>query len=727
MRVKPSTPATRNASVRGRLIGIPIALAVLVVSQSAATANAQAVDRSELRAERATTPPKLDGILDDAAWAREPLALDEWVSYNPLRGEPAKQRTSVWVAFDNDAIYFAFRCFDDEPSKIRTTITRRDNAWNDDWIALSLDSTRTGQVAYHLFVNPSGIQMDALNTGKNEDSAPDFVWQSAGRVDDQGYVVEMRVPLQSIRFRGGSDVKMGILFFRHNSRMGVSWSWPAIAPGQWVFESHAPLVFSELHQPRVLEVIPSVVVSRNQARQTTEAWASPTSNGDLGASVKYGLTSTIAAEATINPDFSQVESDAFQVEVNQRFPVFFDEKRPFFMEGLGVFDLAGQGDDASMQKSVHTRHIVDPDAGVKLTGTAGRQTFAVLSAADASVPASDKLFTIGRALRNYGTGQYVGALVTDTEHGAEYNRVAAADARFRHGQNFTWDAALLHSTSQSADGQASSGSGAQVKGTYNTRRLLAMNFVEHFDRGFQMDTAFLNRVGVTRTWNYGEVNFYPAGEFGWIKRIAPFTWTTLADDRTQGGTEFQVMPGIRFNFVRQGQLRLDYERGHETFASQRFRTGRLHADGRVLITRWLNITGTLERSPAIYYDPADPFGGTQTNRHLALDWQPSARLAHNLSYDFVRFDRTTGANVYSLHVINLKNTYQFNARFFLRAIAQFDSSKRQVLGDFLASYELAPGTVAHLGYGSVLERVDRRPYTPTARALFFKVSYLAHL
>ena len=702
-------------------------LALLVSSQFTGSANAQAVTTPDLHAERATTPPRLDGVLDDAAWAHEPMPLEPWVSYNPLRGEPAKQRTSVWVAYDTDAIYFAFRCFDEEPDKIRTTIARRDNAWNDDWIAVSLDSTRAGQTAYHLFVNPSGIQMDALNTGKNEDSAPDFVWQSAGRIDDQGFVVEMRVPLESIRFRGGDDVHMGVLFFRHNSRMGVSWSWPAIAPGQWVFESHAPLVFGELHQPRVLEVIPSATVSRNQARAANEAWSSPSSKADMGASVKYGVTSTVTLEATVNPDFSQVESDAFQVEVNQRFPVFYDEKRPFFMEGLGVFNLAGQGDDASLQRAVHTRQIVDPSAGLKLTGTAGCQTFALLSAADASAPGANRLFTMGRALRNYGNGQYVGALVTDTEHGADYNRVAAADARFRIGQNFVWDAALLHSDSHNATGQASSGNGAQAKASFSTRRLLMMNFVEHFDRGFQMDTAFLNRVGVTRTWDYAEVNFYPTGDFAWIKRIAPFGWTTLSDDRMQGGTEFQVMPGLRFDFVRSGRLRVDYARGHETFAHQRFDTGRLHADGRAQITRWRHISGTLERSPSIYYDPAEPFGGMQFNRNLGLEWQPNARLAHNLSYDYVKFNRAAGDRVYTLHVVNLRNTYQFNSRFFLRAIAQFDSLKRQVLGDFLASYELVPGTVAHVGYGSVLESVDRRPYAPTTRALFFKVSYLARL
>jgi uncharacterized protein DUF5916/cellulose/xylan binding protein with CBM9 domain len=706
----------------------PVMLSAVLTGTLASTAASQTPPPVELHGERAASAPKLDGVLDDAVWARDPIALEGWASYNPLRGEPARQRTSVWIAYDDEALYFAFRCFDEEPSKIRTTITRRDNAWNDDWIGVSLDSTHAGQVAYHMFVNPSGIQIDALNTGNNEDSAADWVWQSAGRVDTQGYVVEMRVPLQSIRFRGGADVRMGVLFFRHSSRMGVSWSWPAIAPGQWVFETHAALMFSELRQPRVLEVIPSVTASANQTRELPQPWPGVAARGDLGASVKYGITSTVTLDATVNPDFSQVESDAFQVEVNQRFPVFFDEKRPFFMEGLGLFNLAGTSGDGSMRTAVHTRRIVDPSTGVKLTGTTGRQTFALLSALDDS-PAgdTDELFTIGRVMRNYGNGQYIGALVTDTESGREHNRVAAADVSLRHSAHFSWSASVLRSDTRTPEGDSLQGNGGQAKYEYSTQRVLVIGQAEHYDRGFRMDTAFINRVGLSRGWQYEEVNFYPAAQYGWIKRIAPFLWNALGEDRVQDGSEAILMPGVRFNFVRQGNLRLDMSRGHETFAGRRFATGRAHADGRAQITRWLNVGGTLERADAVFYDPADPFAGTQFTRSLNLDWQPNARLAHNLSYDFVRFERSTGEKVFTVHIVNLRNTYQFTPRFFIRAIAQFDSEKHRVLGDFLASYELMPGTVAHAGYGSILESINSGRYTPTARALFFKVSYLARL
>jgi hypothetical protein len=443
--------------------------------------------------------------------------------------------------------------------------------------------------------------------------------------------------------------------------------------------------------------------------------------------VKYGLTSTVTLDATVNPDFSQVESDAFEVEVNQRFPVFFSEKRPFFMEGLGLFNLAGTGGDSSMRTAVHTRRIVDPIVGAKLTGSAGRQTFALLSTADASVPGDrQKVFTIGRATRNLGQGEYVGALVTDTELGAEHNRVAAVDFVLRHGQNFSWNGAMIYSDSRSPSGEASSGVGSQASYSYNTRRVNLAGQVEHYDRGFQMDTAFVNRVGLTRGWQYQEVQFYPDRRYPWIKRIAPFLWVTRAQDRVQGGTEQFVLPGIRFNFTRQGNLRVDFGRGHETFAGRRFTTGRTNVNGGAQFTRWLNVGGSVSRGPGIFYDAFDPFGGTETSRGIQVGLQPNANLSHNVSYNFVTFERPDGTRVFDVHVVNLRTTYQFTPRFLIRAIAQFDSARRRVLGDFLASYELSPGTVVHAGYGSLMESATTtQPYEATARAFFFKASYLA--
>ena len=175
---------------------------------------------------------------------------------------------------------------------------------------------------------------------------------------------------------------MGILFWRRVSRAGISVAWPPLEPGKWVFEKQAPLAFGEL-QPRLIrEVIPSTTYARNEQRQAPSQWGGADNQGDVGISGKYGITSTVTLDATVNPDFSQVESDAFQVEVNQRFPTFFSEKRPFFMEGSGIFTLAGQGNDNSLQAAVHTRRIIDPVFGAKVTGSLGRWAFGSLSALD---------------------------------------------------------------------------------------------------------------------------------------------------------------------------------------------------------------------------------------------------------------------------------------------------------------------------------------------------------
>ena len=189
----------------------------------------------------------------------------------------------------------------------------------------------------------------------------------------------------------------------------------------------------------MLEAIPNVTYSLNQNRANPQDWGSAASKVNAGLTVKYGITSSVTLDGTVRPDFSQVESDAFQVVVNQRYPIFYSEKRPFFMEGMGAFDLAGSGGDGNMRTAVHTRRIIDPVYGLKLTGTMGKLAFATLSASDqapGNVDAGDphfkerKSFNIARALYSLGKGSYAGALFTDTEFAGGHNRVMAGDVSF---------------------------------------------------------------------------------------------------------------------------------------------------------------------------------------------------------------------------------------------------------------------------------------------------------
>ena len=693
--------------------------------------------RTEFRIFRVEQPPKIDGDLHDEAWSGEPLETTDWLSYNPLYGTKMPQRTEARITYDDRYLYFAFHCIDSEPEKIRSTISRRDNVFSDDWVGFSLDSTGTGQTAYHLFVNPNGIQMDALNTpASGERFEADLVWDSAGKRTDDGYDVEIRLPLQSIRFRGGENVTMGILFWRKVSRTGISAAWPDMPPGQWVFNRHAHVIFPELKQPRLMEVHPSVTQSLNQLRSTTNGWNKAKGQADVGMSVKYGLTSNITWDATVNPDFSQVESDSFQVQVNQRFPTFFSEKRPFFMEGMGLFNVAGTGGDGNMITAFHTRKILNPDWGSKITGTAGKLTFGILNASDASptdignrgavVVGQDKVFNVGRVTYGLGQSNYFGGILTDTEHAGRSNRVAGGDfsIRFKAKQNLS--ATFLESRTGVAEKGAGHGSAAQVSYGFSDRKYAFSTQVEHYADAFQMDTAFFNRTGFTSGWAYAERNFYPKDTAkAVVKRFTVFVWNKYGRDEIQNGNESFSLVAIRANFTRQGFLRIDHGWGREPWLNRTFDNERTLITGSVQIYRWLNVSGNFNQRMATFYDAVNPFQGKSLNTNAGFTLQPNRHFSQSANYNRVRFDRaSTGERVYTVNIVNTRTTYQFNKHFLVRALEQFDSSRRRLLTDVLGSYEFVPGTVFHAGYGSLLEKDTPDGYRTTSRSLFFKASYL---
>lgn len=702
----------------------------------------------QMQATRLTKAPTIDGILDDEAWVGAPLPAGTWLSYNPLHGDTLPHATTVWAGYDAEALYFAFRCDDPEPARIKTSITRRDNIWSDDWVGLSLDALGTGQVSYHLMVNPSGIQLDMINTiAGSEDTSPDWIWQSAGRVNERGYSVEIRLPLQTLRFNGGSDVQMGVLFWRRVSRLGVSVAWPALEPGKWVFQKHARLGFADLQPRPTREFIPSATYSRSQERETPSTWTPGGGDPDVGFSAKWGLTSTVTLEATANPDFSQVESDAFQVEINQRFPVFFSEKRPFFMEGAGLFNLAGNAQgDAAMLYAVHTRRIVDPIVGAKVTGSAGRVTFGTLTAVDQAPGRTadredplfgrEKLFQVARAQVSLNRGSYAGALATVTELAGRTNLTGGTDLslNFKGANRLTAFVLGSHTEGPEHEGR-SAGLATQLKYGFSSRRVGLQTQFEHYDRSFAMDTAFLNRVGFTSGWTYADYNFYPdKNRYPWIRRIVPFTFLSTGRDRVEEGDEYVAVGGVRLNFTRQGFFRADRLVSQEAWQRQEFERSSWRMSGQVQVFRWLRPYANINWGTSVFYDQENPFVGRSVSGRVGATVQPGGRFSENVEFSRNIFDHpVTGARVYTVNVVNTRTTYQFSKEFAVRAIAQYESQRHRVLTDFLGSYEPRPGTVVYAGYGSLYEKRDYRApdwiddegrYLATRRGLFLKASYL---
>jgi hypothetical protein len=250
-----------------------------------------------------------------------------------------------------------------------------------------------------------------------------------------------------------------------------------------------------------------------------------------------------------------------------------------------------------------------------------------------------------------------------------------------------------------------------------------------------MSTAFINRVGITSGWGYAELSFYPdKTRYPWLRRVSPFSFTQGGRDRKAGGNDLVQVSGIRLRFTRQGFLRFDRIDGFETWVGRRFDRGSWRTQGEVQLYRWLALDGQHVFGRAVFYDPVEPFQGSVQDIRVGSTLQAGGRLSQRLEYRRVAFDhQSTGEHVYDLDIAYSRTTYQFSRQFFIRAIAQFDSSRYRVLTDFLSSYELRPGTVVYAGYGSLIERRDyvdgewipgRGEYDTSQRGLFFKASYL---
>jgi hypothetical protein len=248
-----------------------------------------------------------------------------------------------------------------------------------------------------------------------------------------------------------------------------------------------------------------------------------------------------------------------------------------------------------------------------------------------------------------------------------------------------------------------------------------------------MDTALYNRTGFTSGWTYGELDFYP-GEMSVVKKFYPFYWSKYGRDQLQNGNERFVMTGLRVATTRQGFFDIDYGRGLEPWVSQRFKTNRINSFGNVQLFRWLNLSENFQRRYATYYDPVSPFQGKTLSGSFGITLQPNQHINLNTQYNGVRFTRVSNdEHVFTVHIVNVQGTYQFDRHFRVRAIEQFDSSQRELLTDLLAMYELVPGPVFYAGYGSLFERPSLQAgmpnlfgngYLTTSQGVFFNAYYL---
>jgi len=704
----------------------------------------------KLHSIKVSISPKIDGSLDEEVWQEPPTVDDIFITYNPSDGEVLPQKTRVWVAHDEDNLYFAVHCHDTEPDRIKTSVTKRDNMFSDDWFGIALDALGSRQCLYEFFVNPSGIQGDLYNTpASGENSAPDWVWYSGGTLVEDGYTLEIHVPLKSIRFKHGENVGMNILFWRRINRLGMSGAWPQIDPGSGLYNSATEVKFDRLSRQLLLEFLPSVTYGNIWDRQTPDAWSEGDGQVEAGISGKVGITSASTAEFTVNPDFSQVESDTFQITRNRRYPIFYSEKRPFFMEAGDQFDLVGSVNN--LWTAVHTRKIVDPVWGTRLTGDLQKFSFAGLVAADRwpgrALEEENNFYRdqkahymIGRGKYGLGGDNYLGFLYSGKELGDYHNRVLALDSILRFGKAHRLKANIITTTTQDPQTDESYGGNAyNAQYIYSTQSFFGSIGLEKYDRDFQMDTAFYQRTGIFYTDLWLVPTFtIKSDRLPWLKSIQPVFATSYTHDYHTGMNDRYLNIGANINTLLNGQFTVAWDIiRDESWEGTTYDTGGFWGGGSIQALKWLNLGFSYTFDTPIYYNEQDSFGGRRRLLEPALTFQPMKTLSLRLSYQYTDFDRRdSGEDVYDYHIFYSRGTYQPNRHLFFRALLQYDSDLDVIMGDLLASYELVPGTVLHVGYGSLHENIawdavnrrwfndlQMREFYHKSQSFFVKCSY----
>ncbi len=693
---------------------------------------------------------RIDGKLDEPVWSQATRLTGFW-QYQPVDGRPAEEETEVLVWYAPDAIYFGIIAHDRNPTAIRATVADRDNIDNDDYVVLDLDTFHDRRRAFFFAVNPLGVQADGVRSeGAGQvsslipgstDKNPDFTWDSKGRITDRGYEIEIRIPFRSLRYPGGGPQTWGFNVTRVVKRTGYTDTWTDVRRANASFLGQEGAI-GGLHDMRhgvTVEAQPFVTATADgNLDGVSGKFVREDVNPDAGLNLRLGFSS-YALDATVNPDFSQVESDQGQVTVNERFALFFPEKRPFFLEGIELF--------GSPQTLVYTRRIVNPKAGAKLTGKFGQLGVAHLTAVD-QTDAGDAWFNISRFRRDLGRNSIAGVTFTNRDQAGEHNRVLAGDfryvwslyyAQFQYGRSWTsdglgsrnapiWQAEYDRTGRSWGFNYLLNGQGAgfdDQAGFVNRLRSGAVNghafnrFTLYGARGAQLEnlTVFF---GQERTWLYDHFGFKPGLE---------------------GDEQFDATFELRGGWALNGHVQRDFVNFQDSsFAGYTIGSAAGPAyrpaddfsgfTGTVKVTtptwRQLDATVSYGRGRGAIFQEGTTARGWQLVG--GVDLRPTSTIRITALGTVFRLFRLDGSEFARSTIPRLKLEYQPNRALFFRVIGEYRSERRAALLDpasgdslfvggaaqpttefngfrldLLASFEPTPGTVAFLGYGSSLE------------------------
>jgi hypothetical protein len=699
----------------------------------------------------------VDGALDERAWS-EALVLELNYEVQPGENIAPPVRTVLYVTHDDRKVYFGFRAFDPDPSRIRARLSDRDEAWGDDWVGVAIDTFNDQRRAYELLSNPLGVQMDAINddVGQNYDDSWNAIWESGGRITERGYTVEIAIPFNQIRFQNsnGEPQTWGFDAFRSYPRgdrhhIGL---FPRDRSNNSYLSQTVKIVGMAGANPgNNLELLPTLTGTR-----IDESFDAPNgqleagdAEGELGATVRWGITPNVSLNAAVNPDFSQVEADVLRLNINEQFALFFPETRPFFLEGADYFNTP--------VNLIHTRVILDPIGAGKITGKQGRSTYGAFLAQDeitsmlfpgpeGSSSANVDLETshaVGRYRFDFGRNSTIGATYTDRRGDDYFNQVASLDTTFRFTEADRLTASYSTSRTQYSDDMVDEfgvrddtfdDDVLQVDYNHSVRNWWVNANYNDFGEGFRADLGFLPRVDFNE-YRFAGARIWWGEEDSFHRRLA-WGGATRHSERQNGELlEENIETWLNLNGPMQSFTSINISTRNQMFEGVRF-------DDMVSTHTWFEFQAADDLNLVFHQDYGDWIDFDNIRPATRTMIQPQVRW--NLGRHFLlRYVHTyqelnvEGGRLFRAHAPEARFVWQFNTRAFIRTILQYtdierdpalyndpvETRTRDLFTDILFAYKVNPATAIYTGYSEIYAGAEEYDLTKTSRSFFIKLGY----
>ena len=701
--------------------------------------------RPSVRPPRTRVAPNIDGRLDDAVWAAA-ARITDFVQLSPLDGAPATEASEAYIAYDSTNIYLAFRARYTDPDMLRANLSDRDEAPGDDAFVVYFDPFLDQQRAYVFSVNGYGVQSDAI-LGSREagggggfggggvfgnrrreprgffgpprgDRSWDTLFVTAGQVVADGFTAEMAIPFKSLRYpqrAGNAAHRWGFQIARRLRGKNETQVWAPVSrnvagflPQMGVLEG-----MTRLSTSRNIEILPTFTALRFGGLEADGSFSDRDVEPEGGVNFKYGVTSNLTADVTFNPDFSQIESDRPQIEVNQRFALFYPELRPFFLEGAEIFQFQSPFDPVTL---VHTRTIVDPRYGAKLTGKAGNTTIGVLYADDeaaadvedagaAGLGHSSQTF-IGRVRYDLYAESHVGAIFSERQFLDGYNRVAGLDGNFRLGDTHTLGLRAVGSRDRDLDGLETSGYLLDASLDKIGRNLSYTLAHYALSPDFWTDVGFVRRTDQRATFGTMLYRWWPEH---WLISWGPsldymrgYSFAGVLDDQ-------QVRAGLNFSFANNIRFDGNVSREMERFGGIDFPKTRYQYMGVISQSRAYSFGVGADGGDQIFFDPDSPYLGRDKGWNIFFNVRAFPRWQSRVFINTNRFVDVRNAEslVFDVNIFRSQTTYQFTDRLLFRNISEFNSFDQKLSLNFLLTYRVNAGTVFYVGYDDHYRQADQ--------------------